>query len=99
MGAVKERMVATVVGFSKGTPRIRNGRYELNGRRCESLGYVAAPSHPDGYFLAMATGFGRWAAECVGGGITVNKAAEIVREKAGYPSVRHCECDGRIERT
>ncbi len=99
MGAVKERIVATVVGFWKGEPRMRNGRMDANERECRRLGYVAAPTRPDGYFLAMATDFSRFTAECVGGGITVEKAAEIVREKAGYPSIRHCECDGRIERT
>ena len=84
-------MVASVIGYY----RCKNRSDKFTVRHC---GYVGQKAHEDGFYLSMRTGFGAFYPECVGGGRTIELAAEIVREKCWYPSVRVCEMDGTIER-
>ncbi len=83
--------LASVIGYQK------DSRWG-NRLRVVPLGFVQSPTRPGGYSLAMATGFGRFRPECVGGAVTIELCAQMLREKAGFPAFLPGRHDGDITR-
>lgn len=77
--------ICTVIGFIKHERGGGDYRLQRIGTVLEGCGC---------YYLANAGMYHG----CIGGARTVQGAIEQVRSYWHYPSVRHCEWDGRVER-